>query len=207
MGFACKVIGPTASGKSSILSSLLYELPVNSGSIKTFGKVAYSAQEAWVFNGSVRENILFGKPYNSGWYDEVTEACALTRDFQLLPYGDRTLVGEKGSELSGGQKARVTLARAVYSDADIYLMDDPLSAVDAQVGRHIVEKCIFGLLKHKCRVLVTHQLQYIKLADKIVVMLDGHVAHSGDFKGLQRSGIPFLEMVNPGQAQGWETCN
>lgn len=195
------MIGPTASGKTSILNSLLYELPVNSGEIKTAGKVAYAAQEAWVFNGSVRENILFGKPYNAGWYDEVTEACALTKDFQLLPYGDRTLVGEKGSELSGGQKARVTLARAVYADADIYLMDDPLSAVDAQVGRHIVEKCILGLLKNKCRILVTHQLQHVKLVDKIIVMVDGIVAHTGDFRSLQRSGIPFSELVNPTQAQ------
>lgn len=194
------VIGPTAGGKSSILNTLLYELPIRSGEFRMHGKVAYSAQEPWVFNGSVRENILFGKPYNASWYDEVTEACALTRDFQLLPYGDRTLVGEKGSELSGGQKARVTLARAVYADADIYLLDDPLSAVDAQVGRHIVEKCVMGLLKNKCRILVTHQLQHVKLVDKVVVIVDGLVAHTGDYKTLQRSNIPFSELVHPAMA-------
>lgn len=110
-GEVLAIIGPTASGKSSILNALLYELPIKTGDFRISGKVAYSCQEPWVSNGSVRENILFGKPYNDTWYDQVTEACALTRDFHLLAYGDRTLVGENGSELSGGQKARVTLAR------------------------------------------------------------------------------------------------
>ncbi|CAL8127060.1 unnamed protein product [Orchesella dallaii] len=107
------------------------------------------------------------------------------------------MVGEKGTALSGGQKARITLARAVYADADIYLLDDPLSAVDAQVGRHILEKCLLGVLKDTCRVLVTHQLQHIKYVDQIVLLVDGSVAHVGNHKSLKKSGIPYSELLNP----------
>ncbi|ODN02104.1 Multidrug resistance-associated protein 4 [Orchesella cincta] len=184
-------------GKSSILNSLLYELPIKSGEFHITGKIAYSSQEPWIFNGSVRENILFGKPYSSKWYDQVTEACALTRDFQLLPYGDHTMVGEKGTALSGGQKSRINLARAVYSDADILYLDDPLSAVDAQVARHIMENCILGLLKDTCIILVTHQLQHIKHVDQVLLMVDGSIAHIGNHKTLKKSGIPYSELLNP----------
>jgi len=134
------------------------------------GKVAYAPQEAWIFSGTIRENILCGSQYNEQRYRQVVEAAALERDFTLLPKGDQTFMGERGISLSGGQKARVNLARCLYVDADVYLMDDPLSAVDTHVGRHLFDKAINGFLKDKIRILVTHQLQYLKDVDKILVL-------------------------------------
>lgn len=187
-GTLCAIIGPVGSGKSSILQVsnllvtptvytyltfdqlLLGELCPNSGHIKVGGSLAYASQEPWLFAASVRKNILFGRKYDSSLYKTVTDVCALEKDFQQLPYGDRTLVGERGVSLSGGQRARINLARAIYRNADIYLLDDPLSAVDTHVGKHLFEKCIVNYLKGKTRILVTHQLQYLKKADMIVVL-------------------------------------
>jgi len=120
--------------------SLLNELPLESGTLKINGQIAYAPQESWAFIASVRQNILFGAQYNEEKYNEVVRVCALERDFKLFPYGDKTFVGERGVSLSGGQKARITLARALYHDADIYLLDDPLSAVDSSVAKHIFQK-------------------------------------------------------------------
>lgn len=120
--------------------SLLEELPLESGQTTLEGKLSYSSQDAWTYQDSVRNNILFGAEYEPERYQKVVEVCALKRDLAILPFGDRTLVGERGVSLSGGQRARINLARAVYRDADIYLMDDPLSAVDAPVAKHIFEK-------------------------------------------------------------------
>ncbi|GLD64868.1 multidrug resistance-associated protein 4-like protein [Lates japonicus] len=164
------VIGPVGAGKSSLLSSILGELPTEKGVLKVKGQLTYAAQQPWVFPGTIRSNILFGKELNPQKYEKVIRACALKRDLELLPDGDLTLIGDRGATLSGGQKARVNLARAVYQEADIYLLDDPLSAVDAEVGRHLFEQCICGLLKNKPRILVTHQLQYLKAADQILVL-------------------------------------
>uniref|UniRef100_A0A4W6DQD3 Cystic fibrosis transmembrane conductance regulator n=1 Tax=Lates calcarifer TaxID=8187 RepID=A0A4W6DQD3_LATCA len=164
------VIGPVGAGKSSLLSSILGELPTEKGVLKVKGQLTYAAQQPWVFPGTIRSNILFGKELNTQKYEKVIRACALKRDLELLPDGDLTLIGDRGATLSGGQKARVNLARAVYQEADIYLLDDPLSAVDAEVGRHLFEQCICGLLKNKPRILVTHQLQYLKAADQILVL-------------------------------------
>uniref|UniRef100_A0A8C4Z9S7 Uncharacterized protein n=1 Tax=Gadus morhua TaxID=8049 RepID=A0A8C4Z9S7_GADMO len=164
------VIGPVGAGKSSLLSAILGELPLDKGVLKVKGQLTYACQQPWVFPGTIRSNILFGKELNPAKYEEVLRACALKRDMELLPDGDLTLIGDRGATLSGGQKARVNLARAVYLDADIYLLDDPLSAVDAEVGRHLFEKCICGILKDKPRILVTHQLQYLKAADQILVL-------------------------------------
>ncbi|CAG2112971.1 unnamed protein product, partial [Medioppia subpectinata] len=133
------VIGPVGSGKSSFLMLLLGELELMSGSIHINGTVSYSAQESWSFNNSVRNNILFGREYDERRYREVVRVCALERDLKILPFGDRTLMGENGVSVSGGQKARITLARSLYRNADICLMDDPLSAVDAAVAEHIFE--------------------------------------------------------------------
>uniref|UniRef100_A0A8C5C177 Uncharacterized protein n=1 Tax=Gadus morhua TaxID=8049 RepID=A0A8C5C177_GADMO len=156
--------------QSSLLSAILGELPLDKGVLKVKGQLTYACQQPWVFPGTIRSNILFGKELNPAKYEEVLRACALKRDMELLPDGDLTLIGDRGATLSGGQKARVNLARAVYLDADIYLLDDPLSAVDAEVGRHLFEKCICGILKDKPRILVTHQLQYLKAADQILVL-------------------------------------
>ncbi|KAF4522899.1 hypothetical protein B566_EDAN012057 [Ephemera danica] len=142
-----------------VTSGQLVALSLSSGTIHVSGSLSYAAQEPWLFAGSLRQNITFGQNWNAARYREVIRVCALETDLAQLPYGDRTIVGERGVSLSGGQRARVSLARAVYKEADIYLLDDPLSAVDAHVGRHLFDDCIKGFLKHKAVVLVTHQLQ------------------------------------------------
>ncbi|XP_054637104.1 multidrug resistance-associated protein 4 isoform X2 [Dunckerocampus dactyliophorus] len=189
------VIGPVGAGKSSLLSSILGELPPDKGAMKVKGQLTYVAQQPWVFPGTIRSNILFGKEMDPLMYERVIRACALKRDLELLPDGDLTLIGDRGATLSGGQKARVNLARAVYQDADIYLLDDPLSAVDAEVGRHLFEQCICGLLKRKPRILVTHQLQYLKAANQIVVLKEGHMVAQGTYAELQQSGVDFTSLL------------
>ncbi|KAM4711152.1 ATP-binding cassette sub-family C member 4-like isoform 2-T2 [Anableps anableps] len=189
------VIGPVGAGKSSLLSSILGELPSEKGVLRVKGQLTYAAQQPWVFPGTIRSNILFGKDLEPQKYERVIKACALKRDMELLPDRDQTLIGDRGATLSGGQKARVNLARAVYQDADIYLLDDPLSAVDAEVGRHLFEQCICGLLKNKPRILVTHQLQYLKAADQILVLKEGHMVAKGTYTELQRSGVDFTSLL------------
>lgn len=164
------VIGTVGSGKTTLLHALLGELPFTGGSCLVNGQAAYSSQEPWIFGGNVRQNILFGNEFEETRYNEVVRVCALEDDFKQLPHGDNTLVGERGTALSGGQKARVNLARCLYHKADIYLLDDPLSAVDSRVSRHIFEKCVRDHLKGYLRILCTHQLQYLPQADYIVVL-------------------------------------
>ncbi|KAA8579516.1 hypothetical protein FQN60_006609 [Etheostoma spectabile] len=189
------VIGPVGAGKSSLLSTILRELPHEKGVLKVKGQLTYAAQQPCVFPGTIRSNILFGRELDTQKYERVIRACALKRDIELLPDGDLTIIGDRGATLSGGQKARVNLARAVYQDADIYLLDDPLSAVDAEVGRHLFEQCICGLLKNKPRILVTHQLQYLQVADQIVVLKEGHMVTKGTYTELQRSGVDFTSLL------------
>lgn len=186
------IIGPVGAGKSSILLACLSELVPSQGSVTTRGTTAFASQSSWVFSGSVRSNILMGLPYDEARYRRAVEACALDRDFEQWPYADGTIVGEKGITLSGGQRARVSLCRAVYADADIYLLDDPLSAVDTAVARHLFEKCIRGALRDKIVVLVTHQLQFVEKAEHIVVLrANGSVEAQGSFSELIKQGISF----------------
>eukprot|EP00064_Thunnus_orientalis_P001052 superscaffoldBa00000065_g1053 len=187
--------------KSSLLSAILGELSQESGVVKVKGELIYTSQQPWILPGTIRSNILFGKELNPQKYDRVLRACALKRDMELLPGGDLAMVGDRGSNLSGGQKARVSLARAVYQDADIYLLDDPLSAVDAEVGRHLFEECICGLLRKKPRILVTHQLQYLKAADQIVVLKQGQVVARGTYSELQRSGLDLTSLLKEDEGQ------
>ncbi|CAF4884021.1 unnamed protein product [Pieris macdunnoughi] len=195
-GKLCAIIGAVGSGKSSILQLLLKELPAASGSVSVYGNISYACQEAWLFPSSVRENILFGLPYNADKYRRVCKVCALEKDFKQFPYGDQTLVGERGVSMSGGQRARINLARSVYRDADIYLLDDPLSAVDANVGRQLFEGCINGHLKGKTRILVTHQVHFLKAADYIIVLNEGQVENMGTFDELVSSGKEFSMMLS-----------
>ncbi|XP_066250978.1 ATP-binding cassette sub-family C member 4-like [Euwallacea similis] len=192
-GCLCAVIGPVGAGKSSLLQLLLGELTLISGSVRVGGTISYASQEPWLFAASIRNNILFGKEYCKELYKKVTKACALAKDFEQLPYGDQTFVGERGISLSGGQRARINLARAIYRQADIYLLDDPLSAVDTHVGKHLFEKCIVKHLKGKTRILVTHQLQYLKKADLIVVLYEGIIEVLGSFKQLAKSNLDFTK--------------
>ena len=174
-----------------MLQAVLGEFPCSEGKICLAGKISYSPQESWVFSGSVRQNVLFGSPFCQERYRAVISACALEHDLAQWEHGDRTLVGERGVSLSGGQKARVCLARAVYREADTYLLDDPLSAVDVQVGRHLFSKCIRGFLRDKAVILVTHQLQYLQEAEEIIVMKNGKIQERGVFQDLLKSGLDF----------------
>ncbi|KAM7177934.1 ATP-binding cassette sub-family C member 4 isoform 3-T3 [Macrochelys suwanniensis] len=164
------VIGPVGAGKSSLLSAVLGELPKDKGLMDVRGRIAYVSQQPWIFPGTVRSNILFGREYEREKYEKVLKVCALKKDMELLDDGDLTMIGDRGATLSGGQKARVNLARAVYQDADIYLLDDPLSAVDAEVSRHLFEKCIYQALHQKVSILVTHQLQYLHAVNQILIL-------------------------------------
>ncbi|XP_019299622.2 ATP-binding cassette sub-family C member 4 isoform X3 [Panthera pardus] len=189
------VVGPVGAGKSSLLSALLGELPRSQGLVSVHGKIAYVSQQPWVFAGTVRSNILFGKKYEKERYEKVIKACALRKDLQLLEDGDLTVIGDRGATLSGGQKARVNLARAVYQDADVYLLDDPLSAVDAEVGKHLFELCICQTLHEKITVLVTHQLQYLKAASQILILKDGKMVQKGTYTEFLKSGVDFGSLL------------
>uniref|UniRef100_A0A7M6DQB9 ABC-type glutathione-S-conjugate transporter n=1 Tax=Clytia hemisphaerica TaxID=252671 RepID=A0A7M6DQB9_9CNID len=192
------VVGQVGSGKSSLLSSILGELEKVCGSVKTYGKIAYVSQQAWIQNKNLRQNVLFGKYYRNEAYKKILRACALETDIELLPASDLTEIGEKGINLSGGQKQRVSLARAVYENADIYLFDDPLSAVDAHVGKHIFENIIGsnGLLKDKTRVLVTHGLSFLPHVDHICVIKDKTISQHGSFEKLLESNGGFADILN-----------
>lgn len=190
-------MGSVGSGKSSLVSAFLGEMEKTSGRVNTYGSIAYVAQQAWIQNATLKDNILFGKPFDKRNYERIIEACALKPDFEMLPAGDQTEIGEKGINLSGGQKQRVSLARAVYADSDIYFLDDPLSAVDSHVGKHIFEKVIGpqGLLKNKTRVLVTHGITYLPQVDGIVVLKNGEVSEMGTYKELLDKKGAFAEFL------------
>lgn len=169
----------------------------DSGSVNVQGQVAYVPQQAWMQNATVQDNILFSKEMQNKKYKKTIEACALEADISILPGGDLTEIGEKGINLSGGQKQRVSLARAVYSDADVYLMDDPLSAVDSHVGKHIFEQVIGhdSLLQEKTRVLVTHGITYLPKVDLIIVLKDGRVSEQGTYAELLQRKGDFAEFL------------
>ncbi|KPI93323.1 Multidrug resistance-associated protein 4 [Papilio xuthus] len=190
-GKLCAIIGPVGSGKSSLLQVFLKEFSICEGSFNVNGRLSYACQESWLFPASVRDNILFGLPYDARKYKEVCRVCSLVQDFKQFPFGDQSLVGERGVSLSGGQRARINLARAVYREADIYLLDDPLSAVDANVGRQLFDECINGYLRDSTRILVTHQIHFLKAADYIVVLNDGGIENMGTYDELIKSEKEF----------------
>lgn len=190
-GSLVAVVGPVGCGKSSLVCALLGEMEKLEGKVSLKGSVAYVSQQAWIQNCTLQENVLFGHALDSNRYQRVLEACALLPDLEILPAGDQTEIGEKGINLSGGQRQRVSLARAVYSSADIFLLDDPLSAVDAHVAKHIFDQVIGpkGLLAGKTRVLVTHNLSFLPQMDMIIVLANGQVSEVGSYEALmQRNG-------------------
>ncbi|XP_073844740.1 probable multidrug resistance-associated protein lethal(2)03659 [Musca autumnalis] len=189
------VIGPVGSGKSTLIQTILGELQPSSGSVTVNGTVSYASQEPWLFTGTVRQNILFGQPMDKKRYNLTVKKCALERDFELLPYGDKTIVGERGASLSGGQKARINLARAVYRQADIYLLDDPLSAVDTHVGRHLFDQCMRQYLRDRTVILVTHQLQFLEQADCIVILDKGELRAVGTYESMRQSGFDYAKLL------------
>ena len=198
------IVGQVGSGKTSLLQLILRELPLESGSINVNGKIAYVSQDPWIFSSSIRQNIIFTEPMDKNRYDTVVKVCQLQRDFSIFPHKDQTIIGEKGINLSGGQKARIALARAVYADADIYLLDDSLSAVDARVGRLIFEECICNFLRNKTRILVTHQLQYLKNVDHVFIVDNGRVRKEGCYQDLQNQELDFLKKAAPNEGQNDE---
>ncbi|XP_071507087.1 ATP-binding cassette sub-family C member 5-like [Diadema antillarum] len=189
------VCGLVGSGKSSLISAILGQMEIMGGSCKVRGRIAYVAQEAWIFNATVQENILFGLPLDKERYESVLDACSLRQDMEILTNGDQTEIGERGINLSGGQKQRVSLARAVYADSDVYLLDDPLSAVDAHVGDHIFNKCIRGVLKNKTVLFVTHQLQFLEDCDSVAVMVGGRIAEFGTHSELMDSKGEYARLI------------
>lgn len=189
------IVGEVGCGKSSILSALLGEIPKIRGRVVVNGKVAYCPQQAWIQNTTVRNNITFGAEYDAGLYQEIIDICELRSDLAILQAGDQTEIGEKGINLSGGQKQRVSLARSVYQQADVYLLDDPLSAVDAHVGRALFENCILNYLQGKTRLLVTHQLQYMSKVDHIVMLSRGQVVEQGSYEQLMSDDREFAKLI------------
>ncbi|UJR38401.1 hypothetical protein I4U23_031070 [Adineta vaga] len=183
------IVGPVGAGKSSLLSAILGEMTLTNGDSQVVGSFAYAAQTSWIFADTIRANILLGKSFDEQRYKTVIQACCLDTDFITFgEIGDLTVVGEKGLNVSGGQKARIALARALYVDADIYLLDDPLAAVDQEVARRIFDQCIGpnSLLKNKTRLLVTHQTQFlIDSVQQIIFIRDGQIDPNGQLEDNQ----------------------
>ncbi|KAJ0976274.1 hypothetical protein J5N97_018239 [Dioscorea zingiberensis] len=194
-GSLAAIVGTVGSGKSSFLSCVLGEMHKISGKVRVCGSTAYVAQTAWIQNGTIQENILFGMPMDGEKYKEVIRVCCLEKDLEMMEFGDQTEIGERGINLSGGQKQRIQLARAVYQDCDVYLLDDVFSAVDAHTGSEIFKECVRGALKEKTILLVTHQVDFLHNADCIYVMRDGMIAESGKYDELVGSGAEFMELV------------
>ncbi|XP_072038843.1 ATP-binding cassette sub-family C member 9-like [Amphiura filiformis] len=195
------IVGPVGSGKSSLLSAMMGEMTTLSGNViwnKQMAKIASGSQKAWLLHATLKENILFGNEYNQQRYLSVISACCLQPDIDILPAGDQTEIGEKGINLSGGQKQRVSVARTMYSSNDIVILDDPLSALDAHVGKHLFQEGIaeFLLQSQRTVILVTHQIQYLDKADWIVYMKDGQIERQGTMNEIRK--------MDPELHQRWE---
>uniref|UniRef100_A0A8C3UT09 Canalicular multispecific organic anion transporter 2 n=1 Tax=Catharus ustulatus TaxID=91951 RepID=A0A8C3UT09_CATUS len=196
-GSLVAIVGHVGCGKSSLVSALLGEMEKLEGEVAVKGSVAYVPQQAWIQNATLKDNILFGQALNEEKYQNALEVCALKTDLEVLPGGDQTEIGEKGINLSGGQRQRVSLARAVYSSAEIFLLDDPLSAVDSHVAKHIFDKVIGpeGVLKGKTRILVTHSISFLPQVDHIIVLVDGQISEMGSYQELLKQNKAFAEFL------------
>ncbi|KAK4750606.1 hypothetical protein SAY87_004088 [Trapa incisa] len=194
-GMRVAVCGTVGSGKSSLLSCILGEVPKVSGTVRICGTKAYVAQSPWIQSGKIEDNILFGKEMDRERYEKILEACSLKKDLEILSFGDQTMIGERGINLSGGQKQRVQIARALYQDADIYLFDDPFSALDAHTGSHLFKECLLGLLSTKTVIYVTHQVEFLPSADLILVMKDGKITEAGNYNDILQAGTDFMDLV------------
>ncbi|KAK1440244.1 hypothetical protein QVD17_06069 [Tagetes erecta] len=194
-GMKVAVCGTVGSGKSSLLSCILGEVSKVTGSVKVSGTKAYVAQSPWIQSGKIEENILFGGDMDRVRYEKVLEACALKKDLEILPFGDQTVIGERGINLSGGQKQRLQIARALYQDADIYLLDDPFSAVDAHTGSHLFKECVLRFLESKTVIYVTHQVEFLPAADLVLVLKSGRIKQAGKYNDILDSRSDFMELV------------
>ncbi|KAK9077607.1 hypothetical protein SSX86_005944 [Deinandra increscens subsp. villosa] len=194
-GMLVAVCGTVGSGKSSLLSCILGEVSKISGSVKVEGSKAYVAQSPWIQSGKIEDNILFGREMDRQRYEKVLEACSLKKDLEVLSFGDQTVIGERGLNLSGGQKQRIQIARALYQDADIYLFDDPFSAVDAHTGSHLFKECILRFLDSKTVIYITHQVEFLPAADLILVLRDGRITQAGKYNDILCSRSDFMDLV------------
>ncbi|KAG6745646.1 hypothetical protein POTOM_050145 [Populus tomentosa] len=205
------ICGEVGSGKSTLLAAILGEVPHTQGTIQVCGRIAYVSQTAWIQTGSIQENILFGSEMDRQRYHDTLERCSLVKDLELLPYGDLTEIGERGVNLSGGQKQRIQLARALYQNADIYLLDDPFSAVDAHTATSLFNEYIMGALSRKTVLLVTHQVDFLPAFDSVMLsqknyletahlckqlMSDGEILQAAPYHQLLSSSQEFLDLVN-----------
>ncbi|OVA05092.1 ABC transporter [Macleaya cordata] len=190
------ICGEVGSGKSTLLAAILGEVPIIGGTVQVYGKIAYVSQTAWIQTGTMRENILFGSTMDENQYQEAIEKCSLAKDLDMLPFGDLTEIGERGVNLSGGQKQRIQLARAIYRDADVYLLDDPFSAIDAQTATSLFNEYVIGALSGKTVLLVTHQVDFLPTFDSILFMSDGEIQHAAVYHQLLAFSKPFQDLVN-----------
>ncbi|KAL8101971.1 ABC transporter C family member 5-like [Apium graveolens] len=195
-GMRVAVCGMVGSGKSSFLSCILGEIPKTSGEVRICGSSAYVSQSAWIQSGNIEENILFGSPMDKAKYKSVINACSLKKDLELFSHGDQTIIGDRGINLSGGQKQRMQLARALYQDADIYLLDDPFSAVDAHTGSELFKEYIMTALATKTVVFVTHQVEFLQATDLILVIKEGRITQAGKYDELLQAGTDFDDLVS-----------
>ena len=193
------IIGEVGSGKTSLLQAIINNLillnPKECDGIHINGKIGYSAQLPWISNDTIRNNIIFSKPYNEEKYKKIINLCQLKEDLETFEGKDLTEIGEKGVNLSGGQKARISLARLLYNEPDIYLFDEPIAAVDANVGQKIMENCIINYLNGKTRIVVTHALNYLKYMDKIIYMKSGKIEWYGNYKEIQNQSFYSKLMI------------
>ncbi|CAL5208905.1 unnamed protein product [Lathyrus oleraceus] len=190
------ICGEVGSGKSTLLAAILREVPITQGKIDVYGKFAYVSQTAWIQTGSIRDNILFGSPMDVQKYQKTLHRSSLVKDLELFPHGDLTEIGERGVNLSGGQKQRIQLARALYQNADIYLLDDPFSAVDAQTATNLFNEYIMEGLAGKTVLLVTHQVDFLPAFDFVLLMSDGKILQAASYHHLLTSSKDFQELVN-----------
>ncbi|XP_028034923.1 probable multidrug resistance-associated protein lethal(2)03659 [Bombyx mandarina] len=193
------IVGTVGAGKSTLLQAILREIIPSSGHLEVNGVVAYAAQDPWLFEASVRQNILFGQELDLRRYKQVIRCCQLKSDLEILPHGDKTIVGERGASLSGGQRARISLARCVYQNADVYLLDDPLAAVDAKVASAMYEECVRGMLRDKAVLLVTHHVQYARGASNVLLMRSGKIVAQGTYEELKSSVPEFEKLIEMGE--------
>lgn len=188
------VTGPIGCGKTSLLNAMAGFMKMTSGRMQVNGDLLLCGYP-WILNATVKDNILFGSPYHKEKYKEVLRVCSLEDDLKILPAGDMTEIGERGITLSGGQKARINLARAVYKTKDIFLFDDVLSAVDSRVGKHIMDECMLGLLKSKTIILATHQLSLIEKADRVIVLSPEGQLDIGTFTELKKVNSTLINLL------------
>ncbi|KAF7840257.1 ABC transporter C family member 2-like [Senna tora] len=209
VGSLVAIVGSTGEGKTSLISAMLGELPPTAdATVVMRGTVAYVPQVSWIFNATVRDNILFGSLFDPVRYEKAIDVNELRHDLELLPGGDLTEIGERGVNISGGQKQRVSMARAFYSNSDVYIFDDPLSALDAHVARQVFEKCIKGELRGKTRVLVTNQLHFLSQVDRIILVHEGMVKEEGTFEELSNNGPLFQKLMeNAGKMEEYSEEN